>query len=395
MDFHFTAEEEAFRHELRAWLESNLPSDYDPEEFAWGMSADERFRFQMVWHRKMHEGGWVGVHWPKEYGGRGATLLEQLIFHQELERLRAPHPANFLALVMAGPVIMHWGTEEQKRRYLPKILSAEEIWCEGLSEPGAGSDLASLQTRAVEEGDYFVINGQKVWTSGAHRSHFCQLFVRTDPDAPKHKGVSCLIVDMKTPGVVVRPLVQINGDAEFNEVFFSDVRVPKENLIGPKDRGWEVLVTTLMFERSGIGLDMPVDETLHQLISLARRLEINGQPAATDSAVRQKLAQFTIECRAIRYNVLRHLTRRLKGHPPGAEGSIGKLAGSELGLRMAAFAGELLGSYAPLTADSPFALERGKWARIALGARALTIAGGTSEVQRNVVGERVLGLPKG
>lgn len=395
MDFHFTPEEESFRRELRAWLEANLPSDYDPEEFAWGMSADERFRFHMAWHKQMHEGGWVGVHWPKEYGGRGATLLEQLIFHQELERLHAPHPVNFLALVMAGPVIMHWGTEEQKRRYLPKILSAEEIWCEGLSEPGAGSDLASLQTHAVEEGDYFVINGQKVWTSGAHRARFCQLFVRTDPDAPKHKGVSCLIVDMTTPGVVVRPLVQINGDAEFNEVFFSDVRVPKENLIGPKDRGWEVLVTTLMFERSGIGLDMPVDETLHQLISLARQLDVNGRPATADAGVRQKLAQFATECRAIRYNVLRHLTRRLKGHPPGAEGSIGKLAGSELGIRMAAFASELLGSYAPLTAECPFSIERGKWARVALGARALTIAGGTSEVQRNVVGERVLGLPKG
>jgi alkylation response protein AidB-like acyl-CoA dehydrogenase len=221
------------------------------------------------------------------------------------------------------------------------------------------------------------------------------LFVRTNPDAPKHKGVSCIIVDMHSPGVTVRPLVQMTGDAEFNEVFFTDVRVPKENLIGPKDSGWQVLVTTLMFERSGIGLDLPVDETLHQLQTLVRRLELNGRPAGADPTVRQKLAQFSIECKAIRYNVMRQLTKRLKGDPPGAEGSIGKLAGSELGLRMAAFATELLGAYAPLLADSPFTIEQGKWARMALGARALTIAGGASEVQKNIVGERVLSLPKG
>ena len=395
MDFHFTPEEEAFRHELRSWLAANLPRDYDPEEFAWGMDVDERFRFQMTWHGKLHAGKWVGIHWPKEYGGRGATLIEQLIFHEELERAHAPRPANVLGLMMAGPVIMHWGTEEQKKRYLPKILSGEELWCEGLSEPGSGSDLASLQTRAVEDGDSFVVNGQKVWTSWAHRSQWCQLFVRTDPDAPKHKGMACLLVDMKSPGVTVRPLVQITGDAEFSEVFFTDVRVPKANLVGPKDQGWQVLVTTLMFERSGIGFDLPVDATLQQLIALTRHLEVDGKPASADSAVRQKLAQFTIECRAIRYNVLRHLTRRLKGNPPGPEGSIGKLAGSEVGLKMAAFATELLGAHASLLSDSPHALEQGKWARVALGARALTIAGGTSEVQRNIVGERVLGLPKG
>ncbi|MEW6301776.1 MAG: acyl-CoA dehydrogenase family protein, partial [Thermodesulfobacteriota bacterium] len=252
MDFHFTPQEEAFRRELRAWLEANLPAEYDPEKFAWDTDTDERFRFQLEWQKRLHAGGWVGVHWPKEYGGRGATLVEQLIFHEEVERVQAPPPANVLGLLMAGPVIMHWGTEEQKRRYLPKILSGEEIWCEGLSEPGAGSDLASLQTRAEEDGDAFVVNGQKVWTSWAHRARFCQLFVRTDPEAPKHKGMACLLVDMKTPGITVRPLVQMTGDAEFNEVFFEDVRVPKANLVGGKDQGWQVLVTTLMFERSGL-----------------------------------------------------------------------------------------------------------------------------------------------
>lgn len=395
MDFHFTPQEEAFRQELRAWLDANLPAEYDPDKFAWEMDAEERFRFQMEWHKRMHAGGWVGVHWPKEYGGRGATLVEQLIFHEELERVQAPPPANVLGLLMAGPVIMHWGTEEQKKRYLPKILSGEEIWCEGLSEPGAGSDLASLQTRAVEEGDSFIVNGQKVWTSWAHRAQFCQLFVRTDPEAPKYQGMSCLVVDMKSPGITVQPLRQVTGDAEFNQVFFEDVRVPKANIVGGKGQGWQVLVTTLMFERSGIGLDLPVDGTLRQLIALARQVQINGRPASADPAVRQRLSQFAIECKAIRYNVLRHLTGRLKGYPPGPEGSIGKLAGSELGIRMAAFSSELLGPYASLASGDPHAQDRGKWARIVLGARALTIAGGTSEVQRNIVGERVLGLPKG
>jgi len=395
MDFHFTPQEETFRQELRSWLAANLPMDYDPEQFQWEMNADERFRWQLAWHKKLHQGEWVGLHWPKEYGGRGATLIEQLIFHQELEQVRAPGPTNFLALMMAGPIIMHWGTEEQKHRYLPKILSAEEIWCEGLSEPNAGSDLASLQTRAVEDGDYFVVNGQKVWTSLAHRSQFCQLFVRTDPDAPKHKGMACLLVDMKTPGITVRPLVQITGDAEFNEVFFNDVRVPKANLLGGKDQGWQVLMTTLMFERSGIGLDMPVDHLLHDLLRLIRKIEVHGRPASEDSAVRQKLAQFAIECKAIRYNVFRHLTRRLKGHPPGPEGSIGKLAGSDVGLKMIAFATELLSTHGALALGSFGAIEQGQWARVALGARGLSIAGGTSEVQRNIVGERVLSLPKG
>lgn len=395
MDFHFSPQEETFRQELRTWLATHLPPDYDADKFQWEMSADERFRWQMAWHQQLHKGGWVGVHWPREYGGRGATLIEQLIFHEELQRVRAPGPANFLALMMAGPTIMHWGTEEQKQRYLPKILSAEEIWCEGLSEPASGSDLASMQTRAVEDGDFFVINGQKVWTSLAHRAQFCQLFVRTDPEAPKHKGMACLLVDMKTPGITVRPLVQISGDAEFNEVFFSDVRVPKANLLGAKEQGWQVLVTTLMFERSGIGLDMPVDHILSDLIRLTQTVEVAGKPASDDPAVRQKLAQFAIECKAIRYNVFRHLTHRLKGHPPGPEGSIGKLAGSEVGLKMATFATELLSIYGALTLNSPYAIEQGKWARLALGARSLTIAGGTSEVQRNIVGERVLGLPKG
>jgi alkylation response protein AidB-like acyl-CoA dehydrogenase len=394
MDFNFTPEEEGFRQELRAWLQENLPQSYDPQEFD-RIDADARFEFQRAWQKKAHEAGWVGVHWPKEYGGRGASLMEMFIYNQEMYKAHAPRFANTLGLMMSGPTIIHWGAEEQKRRYLPKILSGDEIWCEGLSEPNAGSDLAALQARAVEDGDYFVINGQKVWTSYAHRADFIQLFVRTDPNAPKHRGITCLVVDMKTPGVTVRPLVQITGDAEFNEVFFEDVRVPKINMLGPLHEGWKVLVTTLMHERAGIGSELPVHRQLAELMRLVKSVEINGKPANEDPAVRQKLAQFAIESKAITYNMFRSLSKRLKGTPPGAEGSINKLFGSELNIRIATFATELLGPYAQLTQGSPHAVDHGRWPRSALGYRLLTIGGGTSEIQRGILGDRVLGLPKG
>jgi len=394
MDFNFTPEEEAFRQELRSWLQENLPKEYDPQKFD-EIDADGRFEFQRAWQKKAHQAGWVGLHWPKEYGGRGAGLMEMFIYNQEMTKVRAPRYANTLGLIMSGPTLMHWGTEEQKQRYLPKILSGEEIWCEGLSEPNAGSDLAALQTRAVEDGDYFVINGQKVWTSYAHRASFIQLFVRTDQNSPKHRGISCLIVDMKTPGVTVRPLVQITGDTDFNEVFFEDVRVPKTNLLGPKDEGWKVLVTTLMHERAGIGSELPVHRQFAEIAKLCKTIEINGKPANEDPAVRQKLAQFATECQAITYNTFRSFSKRLKGSPPGPEGSINKLLGSELNLRIANFATELLGPYAQIVQGSPYAVDHGRWARAALWYRLLTIGGGTSEIQRGILGDRVLGLPKG
>lgn len=394
MDFNFSPEEEAFRQEVRTWLQQNLPTDFDPEKIE-AIDPEARFDFQRAWQKKAHAGGWVGIHWPKEYGGRGASLMEMFIFNQELGKVRAPRYANMLGLIMSGPTLIHWGTEEQKKRYLPRILSGEEIWCEGLSEPGAGSDLASMQTRAVEDGDFFVINGQKVWTSYAHRASFIQLFVRTDPDSPKHRGISCLIVDMKTPGITVRPLVQITGDAEFNEVFFEEVRVPKANLIGPKDEGWKVLVTTLMHERAGIGSDLPVHRHLKELVRLCQVFEINGQPASKDPAVRQKLAQFAAESQALTYNMFRSFSKRLKGNPPGPEGSINKLFGSDLNMRIAQFATELLGPYAQVVHGSSQAIDHGRWPRAALWSRLLTIGGGTSEIQRGILGDRMLGLPKG
>ncbi len=394
MDFSYTPEQEAYRMEVRAWLEANQPPPLTEEE---KKKANEDFLWERLraWQRKLYEGGWMGLSWPKQYGGRGASFIEQLIFQQELARLNLPVVCNLLGIIMAGPAIMQWGTDEQKDRYLQPILTADEIWCEGLSEPGAGSDLPALQTRAVVEGDSFIVNGQKVWTTLAHRSDLCQLFVRTDPDVPKHKGLSTLIVDMKSPGITVRPLKQITGDSEFNEIFFEDVRVPKENLLGPLNSGWQVLVSTLMHERFGISETISgAEQTLAQLVEVARKATVNGRSVREDEEIRQQIAQFVIEVAAKKYNGLRALTRRLKGLMPGPESSIGKLVSTELTQRMTKFVGRLMGEYALLDRNSPFVPE-GDWLRRILYSESLTIAGGTSAVQKNMIGERVLQLPKG
>jgi alkylation response protein AidB-like acyl-CoA dehydrogenase len=397
MDFKFSAEDEAFRHEFKSWLEKNLPKRESTDEEVDFMHEGGRDDWQrrLAWHQKMHEGGWVGISWPKEYGGRGATLTQQIIYNQELAKVDSPMLVNGLGIMLVGPTLMHWGTDEQKKRYVPKILSGEEIWCQGYSEPNAGSDVASLQTRAIEEGDYFIVNGQKVWTSDAHHADWCILLTRTDPEAPKHKGISYILVDMHSPGVTVRPLVQITGDANFNEVFFEDVKVPKKNLIGEKNQGWQVAITTLMFERSGIGGGRDMMGQVKELAELAQAVKHNGRSAWDDASVRQKISQFACEAAGLKYTGYRQLTRRLKGLPPGPEGSVLKLCNSELNLRMNKFAMELLGPYAQLEFKAPFAVDKGKWSYRMLASRALTIAGGTSEIQHNIIGERVLGLPKG
>ncbi|HLI63017.1 MAG TPA: acyl-CoA dehydrogenase family protein [Terriglobales bacterium] len=394
MDFGYTPEQEAFRNQVRAWLEANQPPPLTPEEKA-RLTEDLLWERAKAWHAKLYEGGWAGISWPKEYGGRGASLIEQVIFSQELARLNLPVGINVLGIIMTGPAIMQWGSAEQKARYLNKILKAEEIWCEGLSEPGAGSDLAAIQTRAELVGDHFVVNGQKIWTTHAHRAHFCQLFVRTDFQAPKHRGLSCLLVDMKTPGVTVRPLRQITGEAEFNEIFFEDARVPRANLLGPLNGGWQVLISTLMHERVGIGETLGTSQqTLGELVELAKAMDYLGRPAIENSAIRQQLAQFAIEAAAKKYNGLRSLTSRLKGLPPGPEASISKLVSTELTQRMVKFATHLLGQYALIEQHSPLA-PSGAWLLRILGCESLTIAGGTTAVQKNMIGERVLQLPKG
>ncbi len=394
MDFNFGAEDEEFRREFRSWLEANLPESerIEPLDLMFEES-EESWERRLNWHRKLHSGGWIGISWPKAYGGREATLLQQVIYEQELQRVHAP-ALIAVGTLMVGPTLIRWGTEEQKQRYIPKILSGEEIWCQGYSEPNSGSDLGSLQTRAVEEGDYFVVNGGKVWTSDARHADRCILLVRTDSAAAKHKGISYLLVDMHSPGVTVRPLVQMTGASGFNQVFFEDVKVPKANLVGEKNRGWEVAITTLMFERSGVGENRDLSDYARELARLAKKTERDGRPAWEDSSVRQRLAQFAIEAAALKYTVMRQLTRRMRGQPPGPEGSTTKLSASELSLRMNSFAMELLGPYSQLTLNAPFAIDDGIWAVRMLGSRALTIAGGTSEIMRNIIGDRVLRLPR-
>jgi alkylation response protein AidB-like acyl-CoA dehydrogenase len=399
MDFRYTPEQEAFRARLRGWLELNRGEVFgdssDPLNER-DEDSDSRWKKMLEWHRRLYEAGYVALHWPKEWGGGGASLVEQVIYQDEVLRLGLPlYGANQLALDRIGFILMAFGTEEQKRRYLPKMLTAEEIWCQGYSEPGAGSDLAGLQTRAVIDGDDFVINGQKVWTSLAQRAHMQVLLVRTDPNAPKHRGISYLLVDMNTPGITVRPLVQITGDSDFNEVFYDNVRVPRKNLVGELNQGWQVSIATLMYERVSGGTRHPVERTINELLSVSHEIEFEGMSAAKHPYVRQKLAQFASEALCLRLSRYRSLTAQLNGKIPGPESSFGKLHATELNLRVAMFADELLGPYAQLERGSIGAIENGRWPYRVMRARGLTIAAGSSEIQHNIIGERVLKLPKG
>jgi alkylation response protein AidB-like acyl-CoA dehydrogenase len=394
MDFNFNPEDEVFRKEFRAWLDQNKQFAPRPRETMFAESKTV-FDEQKAWAKKMAEGRWLAPNWPAQYGGRAASILQTIVYNEELGRAGVSAPMIGMGTSLLGPTLLHWGTEEQKQRFIPPIMKAEEVWCQGYSEPGSGSDLASLQTRAVEDGDDFVVNGQKVWTSMAQFADWIFLLVRTDPDAPKHKGISYLLVDMHSPGVTVRPLVQITGSKGFNEVFFEDVRVPKKHLVGEKNQGWQVAITTLMFERSGGGGDRGALWQCRELADLAKRMPRNGSTAWDDASVRQKIAEFYCEAAALRYTGYRQLTRRLKGVPPGPEGSMMKLCGTELNMRMVLFAMELLGPYSQIEYKAPFSIDRGKWLFRMLAARGGTIAAGSNQIQHNIIGERVLGLPKG
>ena len=395
MDFEYTPEQEGFRRELRTWLEANVPQELtvnDPRDLV--PSNWEVFKKRRAFQKTLQEAGWIGIWWPREYGGRGAGVIEQTIFNEEYERAKAPPPPNFPAINQWGPTLMQWGTEAQKQRFLSPMLSGEDTWCQGYSEPNAGSDLASLQTRAVDQGDYFEINGQKIWTSGAQYSDWMYMLVRTDPAAPKHRGISCMYLDLHSPGVEVRPLVTMAGGRDFNEVFFDNVRAPKENLVGPLNEGWRVAMTTLSYERAisgGRGHVLQVE----RLAALARRIMFNGRPAREDEWVRQRLAQLKIECEALKYAGFRALTRQIKGLPPGPELSMMKVAGADLSARIANFTTELVGGYATLARPSEAVPESAHLLNSILNGRSISIAGGTSEISRNIIGERTLGLPKG
>ena len=397
MDLTLTPTEEKFRDECQAWLEAHVPQEWYDSAVREALGPAEELAFLKSWQHTLYEGGWVGLAWPQECGGRGATFMEQVIFNQEMARAKAPPLINVLGIIIAGPTLMVHGTEAQQRRYLPKILNAEEIWCQGFSEPNSGSDLASLATSARLDGDEFVVNGQKVWNSYGHIAQQCLLLVRTNPGIPKHRGITALIVDMQSPGVTVKPLRQITGDAEFNEVFFDDVRVPRANLLGEMNDGWNVAITILMFERLNTAslLEIQTKIALDELIDTARRTLRNGRPATEDPIIRQKLAQIYTDVEILRLSTYRSITRFQRGQRPGPEGSIDKLFWSETAQHLFEVALEILGPQGQLVKGSKGTVDSGQWSYQFLRSRADTIAGGTSEILRNIIGERVLGLPKG
>jgi alkylation response protein AidB-like acyl-CoA dehydrogenase len=377
VDLTLSESEAAFRDEVRSWLEENHPGPA-PE-------GDDKaeFEFRQAWQKKMHDAGWAGISWPEEYGGRGATLIEQSIFMEEMTKLRVPSPANVLGLVMGGPVVIAHGNEEQKERFLEPILSGDEIWCQGFSEPESGSDLASLKTRAVKTNGSWKVTGQKVWTTYAHEAKWCMLLARSDQDAPKHKGITYFILDMEQPGVEVRPLRQITGEAEFNEIFLEEAEIPDENVIGEVGGGWQVAITTLMFERAGLGATAVIGlkRTMEDLIAVVHERGLDDDPL-----VRQRLAEVQIGIEAMRLGALRALTQTMKTGIPGPEGSLSKWQWADYNQAMTEFANEVLGPEGMRTGS--------EWSYRFLRARANSIEGGTTEVLKNIIAERVLGLAR-
>ncbi len=390
MDFAWSAADERFRAELRAWLAANPPARAErvPHDEA---SLAEEFAFLRDWQRALHRAGYVGLLWPREYGGRGAPPTQQAILNEELARARAPQLLNRVGINNAGPTIIAHGTEAQKRRFLPPILSADEIWCQLFSEPGAGSDLAAVRTRAEADGDDFVVTGQKVWTSYAQLSKWAILLARTDPSLPKHRGLGYFILDMERPGITIRPLTQMTGSTEFSEVFLDGVRVPRAHLVGHETQGWEIAMHTLAHER---GTGFAFKEQVLQRIAvdeLCRLARARGR--AADPVVRQALAAGWIDVEVMRLLNCRTLTRLERGLEPGPESSIVKLFWAALTQRLHELGLALEGPYAAL-AGGPRAIDGGRWQQGFLWSRVASIAGGTSEVQANIVAQRLLGLPR-
>ncbi|OBJ20562.1 acyl-CoA dehydrogenase family protein [Mycobacterium colombiense] len=384
MDFSYPAEVEQFRSELRDWLSQNLTDELVAARRPTGRD-DAAFEMLRAWNATMADAGWAAVSWPPEYGGRGATVLEQLVYTEETTGARAPMPLNVIGLNNIAPAIMQYGTESQKLTLLPRMMRADDIWCQGMSEPEAGSDLAALRTRAVRDGDDFVVNGQKIWTSLGHRADWCQLYVRTDPEAPKHKGISCLIVDMTLPGIEVRPLVTLNGDADFAEVFFHDVRVPADALLGPLNAGWQVATTTLSHERAGAArLYAEMQVRLEELVN---DLAAAGTGALDDPVTLRRLGEIAVRIKYLEVLCQRSISATLHG---GSEktalgsASLAKTVWGEIGQDLAALAFDALGTWG---AGAP-------WANYRLTSRSLTIAGGTTQINKNITAQRVLGLPR-
>jgi len=376
VDLSLSPSETEFRDELRSWIEANHPGPTPDGD-------EDGFDHRVDWQRKLNERGWAGLTWPTEYGGGGGTLIEQSIYYEEMARARAPRTANVLGLTMGGPVVIAHGTEAQKDRYLAPILSAEEIWCQGFSEPESGSDLASLKTKAVRDGDDFVVTGQKVWTTLGHRAKWCMLVARTNQDAPKHRGLTYFLMDMEQAEVDIRPLVQITGEPEFNELFIDGARIPAENVVGEVDGGWAVAITTLAHERAGLAMALQVEVQ----IAMAELVEeAKAEGFGSDPVVRDRIAQLLIESQVLRLNAYRGITGQMKRGFPGPEGSLGKWHWAEINQALTELALDIRGPGALVMDET--------WAYRFLRAKGNSIEGGTTEILKNIVAERVLGLPR-
>ena len=385
MDFNDTPEEARFREEASSWLADNAP----PDDAFRALSPLEQAK---VWQKRKYDAGWACIGWAPDFGGRGASAIEEVIWRQEESQYDLP--ANFFLIGqgMIGPTLMAWASDEDKARFLPQLASGEEVWCQLFSEPAGGSDLAALRTRAERDGDDWVINGQKIWTSGAHYSDYGVIVVRTDPTVPKHKGLSYFYIDMKAPGVEIKPIKQLTGDSDFNEVYFTDVRVSDSQRLGEVGQGWQVSLTTLMNERAAIGGSFgQMDVSL--AMSVAAEVEIDGRPALEDAAVRARIADWYVQEAGLKYTGYRSLTALSRGALPGPENSIGKLVGAPKMQAMSSYLMDLLGASGAI-ADEALAAKAGIIQRAYMGAPGLRIAGGTDEIMANIIAERVLGLPQ-
>jgi alkylation response protein AidB-like acyl-CoA dehydrogenase len=391
MDFRYTPEDEAYRNKVRAFLKDTFPEDETPPE--------DTVKAYRTYQRRLFDGGFAGIRFKKIYGGQEGTMMQEIILSEETAPFAEKWGGgmNTIGHGMAGHTINNAGTEEQKQFFIPKLLDGSHIWCQGFSEPDAGSDAASIITSAVKDGDDYVVNGQKIWTSAGHMADWCLLTVRTRQEGPKHKGITFLLMDMKAPGVEVRPIIQITGEGEFNEVFMKDVRIPQTMRVGQENEGWYVTLTTLAFERAmgDLNLANSMMRFHRRMIDMAKGVKRSGKPVLQDNDIRQKIAEIYTRLLALKINGYRNLDNALRGGAPGPQGSIGALMGQKtLNPRMTELAMEIQGPYHQLVEGSPRAINNGSFQYSYLRAKGNSIEAGTTEILRNIIGERVLGLPK-
>lgn len=394
MDLSFNEKQEEYRKHAREWLKNNIPAGWGTPEYEWPEDEDERGRILRNWDRKLFEGGFAGISWPKEYGGQGLTHVEEIIYDEEAGKLNAPGGLNVLGKLLLGPTLLLFGSEEQKKRFLPPLLRGDEVWCQGFSEPNAGSDLAAIQTKAELVDDKWVLNGQKVWTSFAHHADWCFVLARTDNELPKHKGITFFLVPMDSEGITVRPLVQINGNRDFNEVFFDNVSIPKENVVGGVNNGWNVAMGTLGFERGTLALGRQVrfQNEFDAMVRISNSVTKNGEKVSQNSYYRQKMAELYAEIRILRYHGLKTISQLLNEGKLGPEASLQKLFWSTMHSNMGKLGLEILGEEGPYIGKE--SIGRGVLQEIDFGSRGETIYAGTTQIQKNIIAERVLGMPR-